>query len=274
MIFTNEHRNNEIVQRLFLILASMLLFTCCRQGTSDATQSDRKQDGLAGSVQSVRIETSKMIKQSGDYVEGPREVIETRTYDVNGRRTEERYTAADDAPLYTARYIFDGNGRKKERSVYAPNETLRTKREFKYDTEEKLVEWSEYDADGLMRNKNIYAYNAGRQVSERTTFNGKGSMVDRWTYAYDENGNKKEETRYYADGSIDTRYVYLLDEKGNRIETSKYNAKDEAVGKESHAYEFDYNGNWIKRTTVRLIDGAGKTEAEPIEITYRKIAYL
>ena len=98
-------------------------------------------------------------------------------------------------------------------------------------------------------------------------------MVDRWTYAYDENGNKKEETRYYADGSIDTRYVYTLDEKGNRIETAKYNAKDEAVGKESHAYEFDSNGNWVKRTTVRLIDSAGKTEAEPIENTYRKIAY-
>src|ERR1044072_3351879 len=109
MIFTNEHRKNEIVQRLFLILASTLLFTCCHQGNYDSAQSDRKQDGLAGSVQSVRIETSKMIKQSGDYVEGPREVVETRTYDAKGRMTEERYTAADDAPLYTARYVFDGN---------------------------------------------------------------------------------------------------------------------------------------------------------------------
>ena len=113
MIFTNEHRNNEIVQRLFLILASTLLFTCCHQGNSDAARNDRKQDGLTGSVQSVRIEISKMIKQSGDYLEGPREVVETRTYDVKGRVTEERYTAADDAPLYIARYTFDGSGRKK-----------------------------------------------------------------------------------------------------------------------------------------------------------------
>ena len=273
MIFINEHRKDEIVQRLFLILTSTILFTCCHQGNSDAAHSDRKQDGLTGSVQSVRIETSKMIKQSGDYVEGPREVVETKTYDAKGRMTEERYTAADDVPLYTARYILDGNGRKKERGVYAPNETLRTKREFKYDTEENLIEWSDYDADGSLRSKNTYAYNDGKRVSERATFNGKGSMVDRWTYAYDENGNKKEETRYYADGSIDTRYVYTLDEKGNRVETSKYNAKDEAVGKESHAYEFDSNGNWIKRTTTRLIDGAGKTGDEPVEITYRKIAY-
>ncbi len=273
MILSHEHRNNKIVRKLFLILASTLLFTCCRQGSYDAAHSDRKQDGLAGSVQSVRIETSKMIRQSGDYIEGPREVVETKTYDAKGRMTEERYTAADDAPLYTARYIFDGNGRKKERGVYAPNETLRTKREFKYDTEENLIEWSEYDADGLMRNKNIYTYNDDRQVSERTVFNGKGSVVDRWTYAYDENGNKKDEARYYADGSIDTRYVYTLDEKGNRVETSKYNAKDEAVGKESHSYEFDSKGNWIKRTTARLIDSEGKTETEPVEITYRKIAY-
>lgn len=272
MIFTTEHRN--IVQRLFLIFASTLLFTCCHQSNSDAAQSDKKQDGLAGSVKSVRIETSKMIKQSGGYAEGPKEIVETRTYDAKGRMTEERYTAADDAPLYTARYTFDGNGRKKERGVYAPNETLRMKREFKYDDKEKLIEWSEYDADGLLRNKNIYAYDDDRQVSERTTFNAKGSLVDRWSYAYDETGNKKEETRYYADGSIDTRYVYTLDEKGNRVEASKYNAKDEAVGKESYAYDFDSNGNWIKRTTVRLINNAGKTEAEPVEITYRKIAYF
>lgn len=273
MISDHKHRNNEIVRRLFFILVSTLLFTCCHRGNSKAMQSDRKQDGLAGSVQSVRIETSKMIERSGNYVEGPREVVETKTYDGNGRMTEERYTAADDALLYTARYTFDGNGRKKERGVYAPNESLRMKREFKYDDKENLIEWYEYDADGSLRSRNIYDYDDHKNISERTTFNAKGSLIDRWTYTYDENGNKKEETRYYADDSIDTRYVYTLDENGNRVETAKFNAKGEPVGKESYAYEFDSNGNWIKRTTARLIDDAGKAESEPLEIAYRKIAY-
>lgn len=274
MIFNYEHRSNEIVQRLFLILASLFLFTCCHQSNSGLTQNDRKQDGLAGSVRSVRTETSKMIKQSDGYVEGPREVVETRTYDAKGRITDENYTTADDTPLYTARYAFDGNGRKKERGVYAPNETLRTKREFKYDDKENLIEWYEYDADGSLRSKNTYAYDNSKNISERITFNAKGSLVDRWTYAYDDNGNKKEETRYFTEGSIDTRYVYTLDEKSNRIETAKYNAKGEAVGKESHTYEFDSNGNWIKRTTIQLIDNAGESESEPLEITYRKLAYF
>ncbi len=272
MIFRHRRSNNRISERLLLITASIFLFTCCHQGNREAAQNDRKQDGLRGSVQSVRIETSKMIKQSGDNIEGPREVVETRTYDANGRITEERFTAADDAPLYTARYTFDGKGRKKERGVYAPNETLRTKREFKYDDKEDLIERAEYDADGSPRSRDIYAYD-GRNVSERTTFNAKGSLVDRWTYAYDENGNKREETRYFTDGSIDTRYVYTLDEKGNRIETAKFNAKGDAAGKERHAYEFDSIGNWIKRTTARIIDNTDKSESEPLEITYRRINY-
>lgn len=273
MSINKKYASNIVPVNFLLIIASILIFTCCRATRFDATLSDRAQDHLKGQVLSVRTETSKLIKQAADYSEGPKEIVATKTYDSNGNLSVEHYTAADDAPLYSARHSYDEDGRKTERVILDPNGATRTKREFKYDAKGNAIEWSEFDAYGAMRSKCAYVYDDKNRVIEWTMTNARGAVVDRWLYAYDDNGNRREETRYFADNTVDKKFVFRTDENGNRIEMAKYNGVGESEGKQRYAYEFDSTGNWTKRTTFKLIDDVGKSDLEPLEVTYRKIAY-
>lgn len=100
---------------------------------------------------------------------------------------------------------------------------------------------------------------APRQVLEVTTYNLKGERVDNTSYPvagpsgteeykYDDNGNIVEMTLRSGDGSIISREVY--------------------------AYERDGVGNWIKMTTSLVLFEDGKLRYEPVEATYRTIAYF
>lgn len=100
---------------------------------------------------------------------------------------------------------------------------------------------------------------APRQVLEVTTYNLKGERVDNTSYPvagpsgteeykYDDNGNIVEMTLRSGDGSIISREVY--------------------------AYEKDGVGNWIKMTTSLVLFEDGKLRYEPVEATYRTIAYF
>jgi tetratricopeptide (TPR) repeat protein len=100
---------------------------------------------------------------------------------------------------------------------------------------------------------------APRQLLEVTTYNLKGERVDNTSYPvagpsgteeykYDDNGNIVEMTLKARDGSIISREVYT--------------------------YEKDGVGNWTKMTTSLVLFEDGKLRYEPVEATYRTIAYF
>ncbi|HEX5706789.1 MAG TPA: hypothetical protein VFX96_05820, partial [Pyrinomonadaceae bacterium] len=55
---------------------------------------EREQDGLAGPVRRVRTETAKITVKGGHPAEGPRQVLETTTYDQKGNRVDNAYFLA------------------------------------------------------------------------------------------------------------------------------------------------------------------------------------
>ena len=262
------------VNRL-LVIASILsiLLSGCQRGLSEAATSDRKLEGLQGAIKSVRVETSKFIKQANDYSEGPREVVKTDSFNSRGNLVEESYSTIDGNFLYKVEYSYDESGRKTEGTVLDPKGNQRQRRVYSYDDKANLDEQVNYNADGGLHSKSEYSYDDRGNLIEWDTFNAKGALVDRWVYDYDDKGNRNVETRYFADGSVDTKHVYALDEKGNRIEASNYNARGELKEKEKYTYEFASTGNWIKKTTSKAIQNSGSQDFEPVEVTYRELAY-
>src|SRR5215210_8435403 len=53
--------------------------------------SDKDQDGLKGPVNRVRTETATLSTREGRLVEGERELLETTSYDAQGKRTDNAY---------------------------------------------------------------------------------------------------------------------------------------------------------------------------------------
>lgn len=99
----------------------------------DAAASEREQDGLSGPVRRVRTETAKITVKGGQPVEGPRQVLETTTYDQRGNRVDNAY-------------------------FLAAGGSLTGKEVYKYDARGNIVEMTLHNDDGTLLAKEVYTY--------------------------------------------------------------------------------------------------------------------
>ena len=100
---------------------------------------------------------------------------------------------------------------------------------------------------------------APRQILEVTTYNLKGERVDN--------------TSYLVAGPSGTE-EYKHDDNGNIVEMTQRTADGSIINREVYSYEKDGVGNWIKMTTSLVLFEEGKLRYEPVEATYRTIAYF
>ncbi|MDQ3918011.1 MAG: hypothetical protein M3348_06000, partial [Acidobacteriota bacterium] len=98
-----------------------------------AAATDREQDGLAGPVRRVKTETAKIAVKNGKPVEGPRNVLETTTYDQKGNRVDNAY------------FLSAGG-------------TLTGKEVYKYDERGNMIEMTLHNGDGSLAAKEVYTY--------------------------------------------------------------------------------------------------------------------
>jgi YD repeat-containing protein len=88
-------------------------FASARAGASATMlEGTKEQDGLTGPVHRVRTERVKLLVQSGNLVEGPRELLESTTYDLQGRRTQNAYYLVSGGQQQTGKeeYKYDDKG--------------------------------------------------------------------------------------------------------------------------------------------------------------------
>ena len=99
----------------------------------DTAASERAQDGLSGPVRRVKTETAKITVKGGQPSEGPRQVLETTTYDQKGNRVDNAY-------------------------FLAAGGSLTGKEVYKYDTRGNIVEMTLHNDDGTLLAKEVYVY--------------------------------------------------------------------------------------------------------------------
>jgi TonB family protein len=97
------------------------------EGTKD-------QDGLIGPVRSVRTETARLSLNSGKLTEGPRSLLETTVYSLEGKRIENTYY-----PI-------------------AENDNPPAKEEYKYDDKGNVIQTTRRDQDGTILSKEVHTY--------------------------------------------------------------------------------------------------------------------
>jgi YD repeat-containing protein len=99
-----------------------------------------------------------------------------------------------------------------------------------------------------------------RTVREITTYDITGKRIDTVAHPVELNRPAGKEQ-------------YKYDDKGNLVEMIIRGTDGSVLGRESYEYQFDELGNWKKMTASIGIFEDGKLSFEPIEVTYRTIAY-
>lgn len=99
----------------------------------DTAATEREQDGLSGPVRRVKTETAKISVKGGRPAEGPRQVLETTTYDQRGNRVDNAY-------------------------FLAAGGSLTGKEVYKYDERGNIVEMTLHNDDGTLLAKEVYTY--------------------------------------------------------------------------------------------------------------------
>jgi hypothetical protein len=125
--------------------------------------SNREQDGLKGPVNRVRTETAKLFLRSGKLQEGPRELLESTTYDQRGNRVESNYFLVSGNPRVGHEgYVYDDKGNISELTVRDDKDSILSRETYAY----------EYDALG----------NWTRMITSRIVYEG-GKLVPQPTEA-------------------------------------------------------------------------------------------
>lgn len=110
---------------------------------------------------------------------------------------------------------------------------------------------SVYYSYGLWAYKTVYEYDDNGNKIKIASYNSDGSLKDRYamSYKYDDKENQIEQAFYKSNGSLERKYVFNYDGKRNVIDNAAYASDGSFVCRISYEYEFDKNGNWVKRNS-------------------------
>lgn len=221
--------------------------------------SDAADDGLRGPVKSVHTE-----------IQYPSETPLTQwgmrtsltTYNKNGNKLRtESYDFKNNLELIEVYGYLDGSrvsaSKFIQREYSLPVGTTRLPSNKKKDPRYQL--------------RFEFKYDEKKRLTEVTRFLSNGEILERSVYKYE--GNQKEELVYSENGSLVRRDLYILDDKGNEIENTGFTRDGSIYAKRSYTYEFDSNGNWIKRTSSGNVVSDKRPRLEPPSVQLRTITY-
>lgn len=103
---------------------------------------DRDRDGLNGPVRRIKTETAKLLPKSGQLVEGPRQVLETASYDIKGAKIDYAFfPTVTDSLTGKEVYKYDDNGNIAEMTLLDTDGSVLSKETYQYEFD-KLGNWT------------------------------------------------------------------------------------------------------------------------------------
>lgn len=90
---------------------------------------------------------------------------------------------------------------------------------------------------------------------------------------YSVNGERIENISYPVPSTAVGKEEYKYDEKGHIVEMTLRGDDGSILSREKYSYELDAFGNWTKMVTSLIVFEDGQLKVEPVEVTYRTLAY-
>ena len=128
------------------------------------------------------------------------------------------------------------------------------------------------DQDGLVGSvRRVKVQSAKLELRSGRLLEGPPQLLEITTYGL--NGNRIDNASYLVAQSSAGKEEYKYDDRGNIVEMTLRGNDGSILSKENYEYEFDTFGNWRKMVTSLVVFEDGKLKHEPVEVTYREIAY-
>ena len=241
---------------------------------SSQTTTDWKSMGLRGKVKELTIQQNYRYKKDGiAFTPWEKQYTSIYKFEPTGRYSEFSQLLANGSLNYRIRYSYNITEKKGEQAYYDKEDKPTIKKALLYDNKGKMIELVEYTKEGNRRSSYKYVYDAAGNNTELVYFREDGTMGSKtlWTYdakgnvtansietpgyatsykryTYDSKGNRTEETWLDGNMQVTFRFVRSYDEKGNVTEEIKYKGDNNPRDKTTWKYEYDNQGNWIKKT--------------------------
>ena len=288
-----------------MLITALLVLLMVVLALAQKPQTDAQAARLKGSVREVKEESDPAVKQKVEWAATGRHVTSIRTYDPQGNQLTSKlydhngnlfqtttclkvdgYRAAKSElihqgfnpppeaaappraglpdqeipkpdPRYDTKYVdtYDSQGHRIEVLVFHNTGAVNSLHVSKFDERGNEIEFEQWSP--LAELKDIYRrvspprdvdklpHRTVKLPSEKTVEMARNTKS---VFKYDEQGNLQEAALVKDDGTLDYRQVY-----------SKY--------------EFDAQGNWIKRVCSKVVSKDGKETLEPERVEYRTIRY-
>lgn len=270
---------------IFLILLSVVgidgvIVSLSQSSTKQIAfkEPDDDLDQFIGKVKSINVEieehefTSHFLDFANRY---KRKLFQTSQFDREGRKVEKFNYRIDGVPLPKTTYSYDKSGRLVKESHYSAVsgqpylETLYT-----YGPNGHLMEViGENIEKGELLSRRTYSHDEKRKYTEVTEYDWNSVVRSKVGFVWTEKGELKEVIGLSQKGEILGKGVVSYDEKGNVVEVTSTSTDESQPKKVKYSYEFDLQGNWVKRGLYHWVTEEKKSFYKLMSITYRTITY-
>lgn len=297
------------MQKNISILLLLLIFELNASSQIKPKQTDLEIFGLKGKVKSVtgtswfiddgvekdKTEIESLFNESGfltsqvkTYSSGKKNFLKcdgkgnpTELTDVNTNKTiytqdakgntilEDNFAPEDGGKV---KYLYDDNNNLIEKDKYDNADELTEKTTYKYDSMGNQIEYAYYlnvEDDGPSE-KETYDYDIKGNKTETDYYEYAG-LVSLTYYSYNTNGDRVSSKEVGASGGLINADSLVWNEHHNLIyfKMQEGEITDAAITIYNYEYEYDTQGNWIKKTTY-TVDGKVRTATEgaSMEIVY------
>jgi hypothetical protein len=250
------------MKKLSGILLVMIIALACSSGIAKP-ETDLAGANLKGKVsriqKTIHNANSKLCCPASEKNDCKQSIY---VYNEKGFITESSNLDIDGDIQETSKYIYDRNDLCTEIDKYSGDQL--TGRELNTYDGVNLVETRVFDKNGEISNINKYEYtNYG--LSKGTVYSKTGVLLSSFENGY-LNGQLDSQTEKDDKGEIVAVTKYKRNTNNDVIETVYTNNKINSVSVLTFDYEYDNEGNWIKKTQVY--------EGEIMGIILRNIDYF
>lgn len=237
-------------------------------------QENWKDQGLKGKIKSMTTQETYRYKKNGvDFTPWEKTYTRSFQFDRTGQASFFKETNADGSAGYRIRYTKQPKEKKIRQAYFGNDDKPTITKEVSLDDKGRAITLTEYNREGKVDRTYTYTYDAkgNRQTMSGSRADGTVLSMYTWTYndrnqktnqrlqtpgyadsyitwTYDEKGNQTGEAWYDGDKQLTLRFERVYDEKGNKVQESKYKSGNDFLSKVTWKYEYDKQGNWIRRT--------------------------
>jgi YD repeat-containing protein len=144
-------------------------------------------------------------------------------------------------------YSYDEKGRVTQVVILNSIDGLRGSKLINYDDKDNQVTESDYNARGKLLRKEVRKLDKSGLPVETRIYNAEDNLVNYRKEKFDEKGLRNELTVFSPDEKVLMKVFFKYDQKENLILQEGVDDLGQAFLPMRYEYEFDKQGNWIKR---------------------------